>query len=71
MSYKTEVIADASGKWTGNALCFATYEEAKAYVADLFSRWTMVTKTRVVESTEPVNYHWVNGKLERIDNVPC
>lgn len=69
MSYKPEVIADASGKWCGNALCFATHEEAAANVAALFSRWTMVTDTRVVESSDPVNYRWVNGKLEGVDNV--
>jgi hypothetical protein len=69
MSYKPEVIADASGKWCGNTLRFATHEEAAANVADLFSRWTLVTDTRVVESTDPVNYRWVNGKSERIDNV--
>ena len=28
MSFKPEVIADSSGKWSGNALRFATREEA-------------------------------------------
>ena len=32
MSFKPEVIADTSGKWCGNALRFATREEAKTNV---------------------------------------
>jgi hypothetical protein len=54
-SWKTEVIADHTGKWCGNALRFATKEEAEAYVRDLAYRWTLVTDTRVNESTAPRN----------------
>ncbi len=54
-SYAAEVIADASGKWCGNALRFATREEAEVYARDLFSRWTLVKEFRVVESADPVN----------------
>lgn len=66
MSYAPEVIVDNSGKWSGNGLRFATREEAEANVADLFSRWILVKSTRVVESTDPVNYAWVNGRLEYV-----
>ena len=66
MSYAPEVIADNSGKWCGNALRFATKEEAEANVRDLFSRWMLVKETRVVESSDPVNYTWVNGRLEMV-----
>jgi hypothetical protein len=58
MSWKPEVIADNSGKWTGNALRFATPEEAELYVADLMYRWTAVRETCVVESDDPVSYTW-------------
>lgn len=54
-SYKAEVIADSSGQWCGNALRFATREEAEVYARDLFSRWTLVREWRVVESEEEVN----------------
>ena len=54
-SYAPEVIADDSGKWAGNALRFATREEAKAWVEDLRCRWFLVREVRVVESNEPVN----------------
>ena len=47
--------------WAGNALRFATREEAERNVADLMSRWFSVTNTRVVESDDPVNYRWVDG----------
>jgi hypothetical protein len=63
MPFKPEVIADTSGKWAGNALVFATYEEAEDYVHDLACRWTSVRDTRVVESTDPVNYTWTDAGL--------
>lgn len=66
MSWKPEVIADSSGKWTPNGLAFATREEAEANVRDLSCRWTAVRETRVVESDQPVNYAWVDGALVRL-----
>ena len=66
MSFKPEVIAGTSGKWCGNALRFATREEAEANVRDLMMRWFAVQETRVVESDDPVNYRYVNGRLESI-----
>jgi hypothetical protein len=68
MSYKPEVIADASGKWTGNGLAFATKEEAEGWVKDLERRWFLVTDTRVVESDEPVNYKF-NFETTDIESV--
>src|SRR6202011_731565 len=66
MSFKPEVIADPSGKWAGNALRFATREEAEANVQDLMMRWFAVRETRVVESDDPVNYRYVDGRLESL-----
>lgn len=63
MSWKPEVIVDGSGKWYGNALRFATKEEAEANVQNLASRWFSVRDTRVVASDDPVNYKWENGAL--------
>lgn len=63
MSFAPEVIADRSGKWSGNTLRFATQQEAEGYVKDLANRWMLVTQTRVVESTDPVNYQWADAKL--------
>jgi hypothetical protein len=67
MSWKPEVIADNSGKFYGNALRFATREEAEKNVADLRSRWLLVTETRVVESDDPVNYKWTETGLVAIE----
>ena len=53
-SWKPEVIADDSGKWAGNAVRFATREQAEAWVQDLKRRWTLVRDTRVVPSGDPV-----------------
>ena len=63
MSFKPEVIADSSGQWYGNALRFATREEAEANVQDLMMRWFAVRDTRVVECDDPVNYSYVDHKL--------
>lgn len=66
-SFKSEVIADSTGTWAGNALRFATREEAERYVADLSMRWLAVRETRVVESDDPVNYQISpDGHLEPI-----
>jgi len=62
MSYKSEVIADSTGKFCGNALRFATREEAEDYVRDLAWRWTAVRDTRVLECDEPVNYRYEAGR---------
>lgn len=68
MSYAPEVQAIGNGdKWTDNALRFATEREAEMYVLDLFCRWTAVTKSRVVESSDPVNYSWTDGRLVAIE----
>jgi hypothetical protein len=54
-SWKPEVIADDSGKWTGNGLAFAKKEDAEEWVRDLSLRWTLVRDTRVVPSDEEPN----------------
>ena len=66
MSFKPEVIADSSGKWPDNALRFATRQEAEANVQNLMMRRLAVRETRVVESDDPVNYRYVNGRLESL-----
>lgn len=66
-SWKPEVVADSSGQFFGNALRFATREEAEAQVRDLAGRWMLVTDTRVVESDDPVNYRYVGHELVRVE----
>lgn len=56
MSWKPEVIADSSGKWSGNALRFETKHEAEVWVQDLMMRWFAVRDTRVVECDDPVSH---------------
>jgi len=69
MSYKSEVIADSTGKFCGNALRFATREEAEAYVSDLAWRWTAVRDTRVLECEDPVNYRYEDGHLVCLEKL--
>jgi hypothetical protein len=68
-SYKPEVIADSSGKWTSNGLRFATREEAEQNVVDLMMRWYAVRETRVVESDEPVNYTYHDRQLRAVEGI--
>jgi hypothetical protein len=70
MSFKPEFIADPSGKWCGNALRFATREEAEANVRDLMMRWFAVRETRLVECDDPVNYRYVGGRRESVAEAP-
>lgn len=65
-SFAPEVVADSSGNFYRNALRFATREEAEANARDLAGRWLLVTATRATESDDPVNYSYVNGKLEAV-----
>ena len=57
MSWKPEVTTDGHS-WAGNALRFATPEEAKGYASDLYMRWTAVRDTRVVNVDDPVTHAW-------------
>jgi hypothetical protein len=63
MSWRPEVQTDFTDKWYGNAVRFATKEEAESWTLDRALRWTAVLDTRVVECTDPVNYRWVNNCL--------
>jgi hypothetical protein len=62
MSYKPQVFVQ--GEWAGNALVFATEPEAQVYGLDLMRRWTLVESYRTVESTDPVNYTYVDHELK-------
>lgn len=53
-SWKPEVEVD--GKWSTNALRFATEAEAARSASDLFSRWLLTTGHRAAPSEDPVNY---------------
>lgn len=67
ISWAPEVIADNSGKWSRNALRFATKEEAEASANELMQRWYLVLATRAAPATEPVNYRFVGGKNEPLE----
>lgn len=59
-SWKPEMF---TSKWDGNALRFATKEEADGYALNLFWRWTTPTDWRSVPSDDAPNATWVNGRL--------
>lgn len=57
-SWKPEVITEPDGKWSSNALRFATKDEALGYAQDLYARWTLVRQWRAVECDDPVTSTW-------------
>lgn len=69
ISYKPEVQTDNTGKWYGNALRFATREEAESNARDLMCRWFAVRDYRATESDEPVNYAYVDHKLVTLEDA--
>jgi hypothetical protein len=68
VSFKAQVVADSSGEWVSNGLCFATHAEAENYVSDLMWRWMLVRDTRVIVVDEPVSAKWENGRLTHLRN---
>lgn len=61
MSFRPMVYVQ--GEWAGNGLRFATREEAEQSAAGLAARWFLVDDYRVDESSDPVNYALVDGRL--------
>ena len=64
MSYKPQW--ELSGEWAGNAQRFATKAEAEASAKARFQVWTAPTEYRAVESDDPANTRFANGRDERI-----
>lgn len=52
-----------NGEWAGNALVFATEQEAKQNARNLMMRWVMAEDYRAVPSEDPVNYRWTDKGL--------
>lgn len=64
MSFKPQVeTVNDPGKFLGNALAFATFDEAYQNARDLSHRWLLVTDYRAVESDEPVTHTYVDRVL--------
>lgn len=63
MSFKPQVKTGSDPTYYGNALAFATREEAEANARDLMDRWLLVTDYRAVESTDPVTHTYIDGVL--------
>ncbi len=61
MSYRPMMIISET-ETKGNALRFATENEAMESALDLFSRWTVCMSYTVEESDDPVNYRREDGR---------
>ena len=47
--FKIEVVADSGGRFTGNAMTYENFADAKYAAINLAQRWLLVTAARVVE----------------------
>ncbi len=52
--YEVNTAGDPADRWNGNAVRYATADEAEAGARDLFMRWTAVRFWRVVDDTDEV-----------------
>jgi hypothetical protein len=66
MSWKP-MVKTAGPEWAGNALAFATKEEAEMWARDLMMRWTLVTDYCARESDEAVNYAIRDGVVHSLE----
>jgi len=66
MSWKPEIFTE--GKWYPNGLAFSTKEEGEAAAEKTYQNWTAAEDHRAVESNQPVNYRYVDGKLISVDD---
>ena len=66
MNYRPMVTTDGT-TYAGNALVFATKEEALASARELMWRWLSVKDVRADETNDPVNYRF---DVESQKNIP-
>ena len=66
MSFAPQVKVIGEDKFVGNALRFATEQEAHDSAYDLSARWTAVIDFHVAPSDDPVNYSYIGGVLTRV-----
>lgn len=59
--FRVEVLARGEHCWAHNALGFDTRELAFAYADDLWQRWTLADKLRVVPVSTPKNQPYEEG----------
>lgn len=71
MSWKPLVRVANEPDWKDNALRFATKREAIANVQALGARWFAVVGMCVIESPDPPNYMWIDGKLAALPTEPA
>ena len=61
MAFKYEIQTIGDPKFYGNAVVFATDDEAHQAGRAKVRAWTMAEQYRVVETNETPNYQWVDG----------
>lgn len=59
--HRVDVLAVGETRWATNALRFDTEAEGLAYAHDLYGRWTLTRKMRVVPDSTPEREPYVPG----------
>lgn len=59
--FRVDVLATGETTWANNALRFDTEAEAESYAKDLYGRWMMMDKARVVPADHPEREQYVEG----------
>ena len=61
-TYKPTIKPFNEEKFYTNGQTFATKAEAEASAEARYNRWSQADDWGVEESTEPVNYKWIEGE---------
>ena len=69
MSWKPSVRVINETKFSFNALCFATEQEAKDSAQDLAMRWFAVEEWKAVESADPVTHSYLDHQLKPVEQA--
>lgn len=69
-SYIPMIKGVGEDKWSGNALRFATADEALGYAKDLQGRWmgckAGADNRHAEPSEDPVSHAWINGRVAQV-----
>jgi hypothetical protein len=59
--FRVEVLARGETVWAGNAMTYDTWEQAYMAADNLYRRWTLADKLRIVPRSTPTRQRYVKG----------
>ena len=67
MSWRVGIKTAGDIDWVSNQLRFKSIDEAKRYSVDLDWRWTVKKEMKILQSDDPVNAAWRDGRVIHLD----